>query len=59
MAAPPVSRDSGCTKRGYLSERAAKRAHRGAHFRIRPYLCPRCHRWHVTNAEKGHRDHDL
>jgi hypothetical protein len=43
-----------CGKRIYLSEHAAKSAHRAASYRLRPYYCARCRGWHVTNAEKRH-----
>ena len=43
-----------CTKRGYNSPDAAKRAHRKAHYRIRSYNCPICGLWHVTNQEKNY-----
>lgn len=46
-----------CGKRIYLSERAAKEAHRTASYRLRPYYCARCRGWHVTNAEKRHTGH--
>jgi hypothetical protein len=42
----------GCTKRGYSSEHAAMDAHKFAGYRLRPYLCEHCNRWHVTNADK-------
>lgn len=39
-------------KRAYRSARAAKAAHRKAHFRIRVYLCEDCGHYHVAAAEK-------
>lgn len=39
-----------CRKRGYASEKQAKRANRTNGARLRAYLCPRCHRWHVTRG---------
>jgi hypothetical protein len=42
-----------CFKRAYESAHAARAAHSKAGFRIRPYLCRDCGRWHVTNQEKG------
>lgn len=49
-----VSVQDPCGKRIYLSERAAKEAHRRASYRVRPYYCDRCRGWHVTNSEKRH-----
>lgn len=44
-----------CDKTGYESEGQAKWACAHASFRVRPYLCPRCRLWHVTNSDKtGH-----
>lgn len=39
-------------KRAYTSEDRAKRANGTANFRIRPYLCDKCSKWHVANADK-------
>ena len=41
-----------CAKRRYHSVEAAKRAHRRAGWRLRPYWCSRCGGYHVSNAEK-------
>lgn len=50
MAAAPLhSCPSG--KRGYASKRQAKLATRNVRNRIRAYLCPDCHAWHVTRSE--------
>ena len=38
-------------KRQFASADQAKRATRHVSNRLRAYLCPECHRWHVTNAE--------
>ncbi len=40
-----------CRKRGYASEKQAKRANRTNGARLRAYLCPKCHRWHVTRGK--------
>lgn len=40
------------------SAEKAKRARRGCPNRLRAYLCPHCHRWHVTNAEDRGRMRD-
>lgn len=44
-----------CRKRRYDSERRAVAAHARAGFRVRAYLCPRCHGWHVTASQKRER----
>lgn len=41
-------------KRCYGSKRVAIQASAGMRNAIRAYLCPECHRWHVTH--KGRRD---
>jgi hypothetical protein len=55
-----------CRKKAYLSAEAAIRAHAGhrrgsnrkkrrhgaGNQRLRAYLCPNCHKYHVTNPEK-------
>lgn len=43
---------SACTKRPYLSERAAKLAHQRTGARIRVYWCFPCGAYHVTNVDK-------
>lgn len=47
---------AGCAgKRTWNSASAARRAHAKASFRVRPYECDECRRWHVTNSDKtGH-----
>lgn len=47
---------NGCTKRGYTSVEAVRRAHRRASWRVRAYWCAICRLYHATNHEK-HRDH--
>lgn len=41
-----------CRKRAYTSVRAARLAHRSAHWRLRVYRCESCGLYHVTNNEK-------
>jgi hypothetical protein len=38
-----------CGKRGFASARAAKRACRRLSRRVRVYLCPACHDFHITS----------
>ena len=37
----------------WSSKRLAIRATRDVSNRLRAYLCDECHRWHVTDGEKG------
>lgn len=41
-----------CGKRRFGSASDARRAHASAGFRLRAYRCPKCHGYHVANAEK-------
>jgi hypothetical protein len=41
-----------CQKKSFESEESARRMHCNASYRVRPYLCPRCFKWHVTNSDK-------
>jgi ssDNA-binding Zn-finger/Zn-ribbon topoisomerase 1 len=41
-----------CVKRPFASVKHARKAHRGAGYRIRVYACPDCRKWHVTASEK-------
>jgi hypothetical protein len=45
-----------CGKVGYSSESKARktiRRRQGAGAgRLRPYFCPRCHRWHISSMRK-------
>jgi hypothetical protein len=43
---------AGCWKVAYDSPRQARLAHRHARFRIRPYLCERCWKYHVAAGDK-------
>jgi hypothetical protein len=42
-----------CGKRGYPTKadvkKAAKEGARHGFYGLRPYRCPRCHRWHLTS----------
>ena len=48
---PPRCHKTG--KRCYPSEKTAKRATKTVGNKIRVYLCPDCHRFHVTSQEYG------
>lgn len=52
------SRCTSTGKRQFASADQAKRASRHVRNRLRAYLCPDCHRWHVTNAEHGGKRRD-
>jgi hypothetical protein len=41
-----------CTKRGYGSVEAVRKAHRKASWRVRAYVCEDCGQYHATNHEK-------
>jgi len=47
-----------CTKRAFDGVHSARRAHRGASFRIRVYQCEACGKYHVTNQDKRERRWD-
>jgi hypothetical protein len=40
-------------KRAFESEEAAMRGFKKAPCTLRPYQCPGCKKWHVTNPEKA------
>jgi hypothetical protein len=39
-------------KRGYPTKEAARRANHSNGARLRAYLCPACHMYHVTRRKK-------
>lgn len=41
-----------CIKRTYESKQAALAAIRRAGWRAKVYMCDRCYKWHVANADK-------
>ena len=51
--AKPRKRCEWSGKVRWSSKRLAIRATRDVSNRLRAYLCDECHRWHVTDGEKG------
>ena len=41
-----------CVKKPFRSVKHARKAHRGAGWRIRVYYCKECRSLHATNEEK-------
>ena len=39
-------------KRGFHSRNQARAAHRSNGKRVRVYICPECHHWHVTSQAR-------
>lgn len=42
-----------CSKRSFNSAENAREANKNAPFRVRPYNCDICGKWHVANADKS------
>lgn len=42
-----------CAKRCFTSERAARKGHSRAGYRLRAYLCEECGFYHTTNMDKN------
>lgn len=47
-----------CGKRGFMSKRHARAAHRRVSWRVRVYRCPISGLYHATNAEKRERSYE-
>lgn len=47
-----------CEKVAHRSEKEAKRVIKSIYkkrsYRLRAYLCDRCHKWHLTSEERFH-----